>query len=150
MPIFRLCLFWPLILLVDRLSKVGYSPHPSELRRLYSENLALKAVNESLRKELHKARNKRTPMSFPTRFFQVYAYLLTRENKLFQDKFLGSSPATVKKWGTRLRHPFAKSKNQGGRPVIDEIIVEWVLKIKRGNPRYGRGYRKLYPGMIWH
>ncbi len=56
MPLLRLCLTWPLLLLVDQLSRIGYSPHPSELRRLYSENLALKAVNESLRKELHRAR----------------------------------------------------------------------------------------------
>ncbi len=30
----------------------------------------------------------------------------TRGNKLFQKKFLGSSPATVRVWATRFRHPF--------------------------------------------
>lgn len=133
----RFIIYWPLILLVDQLSRVGYSPHPSELRRLYSENLALKAVNETLRKELHKARNKRVPMSLSARLFQVYAYLLTRGNKLFQDKFLGSSLATIKKWTTRFRHPFAKPKKPVGRPPIDAVIVEWVLKIKRESPRFG-------------
>ncbi len=137
LPLLRLCLTWPLLLIVDQLSKIGYSPHPSELRRLYSENLALKAVNESLRKELHRARNKRAPMSLSTRLAQVYAYLLTRGNRLFQTKFLGSSPATVKTWTARLRHPFTKPKNPGGRPPVDALIVEWVLKIKRENPRFG-------------
>ncbi len=137
MTLFRFCLYWPLILLVDQLSKIGYSPHPNELRRLYSENLALKAVNESLRKELHKARNKRTPMTISTRLSQVYAYLLTRGNKLFIDKFLGSSPTTIKTWATRFRHPFTKQKKRMGRPPVDEVIVKWVLRIKRENPRFG-------------
>ncbi len=137
MLLFRLLIHWPLILLIDQLTKIGYSPHPSELRRLYSENLALKAVNESLRLELHKARNKRAPMSFQTRVSQIFAYLLTRGNKLFQDRFFGSSPSTIRKWATRFRHPFAKPKMPLGRPPVDEVIVEWVLRIKRENPRFG-------------
>lgn len=132
----RFILHWPLLLLVDKLSKVGYSPHPGELRRLYSENLALKGVNETLKKELHKARDKRASMSFGTRFTQVYAYLLNRGNKLFQDKYLGSSPATIGKWASRFRHPFSKPVNRGGRPIVDETIIEWVLRIKSENPRY--------------
>lgn len=133
----RFILHWPLLLLIDQLSKVGYSPHPSELRRLYSENLALKSVNETLKKELHKARNKRVPMTFRTRFAQVYAYLLNRGNKMFKDKYLGSSPATIGKWASRFRHPFIKPVNRGGRPIVDENIIEWVLRIKKGNPRFG-------------
>ncbi len=98
----RFLVYWPLLLIVDQLSRIGYSPHPTELRRLYSENLALKAINESLRKELHRARNKRAPMSVATHANQVLAYLLTRGNKLFTDSFLDSSPATVKTWATQL------------------------------------------------
>lgn len=137
MLFFRFIIYWPLILLIDKLSKIGYSPHPSELRRLYSENLALKAVNESLRMELHKARNKRAPLSISTRLSQVFAYLLTRGNKLFQDRFFGSSPSTIKTWASRFRHPFRKPNKRMGRPPIDEVIVEWVLRIKRENPRFG-------------
>ncbi len=133
----RFTIYWPLILLIDYLAKIGYSPHPSELRRLYSENLALKAVNESLRMELHKARSKRTPMSLRTRVSQVFAYLLTRGNMLFQKKFLGSSPSTIKTWATRFRHPFRKPKKKTGRPRVDAAIVELVLKIKKESPRFG-------------
>lgn len=74
----QLLVHWPLLLAVDAMTKIGSTPHPSELRRLYSENLALKAINESLRKELHRAQDKRKPLSFGTRASQVFAYLLTR------------------------------------------------------------------------
>jgi len=134
---FQLLIHWPLLLAVDALTKIGSTPHPSELRRLYAENLALKAVNESLRKELHRAQDKRKPLSFVTRASQVFAYLLTRGNKLFQDAFLGSSPATIKKWATRFRRPWARRKNPGGRPPVDPKIVEWVIKLKKENPRWG-------------
>ncbi len=60
----QLLVHWPLLLVVDALTKIGRTPHPSELRRLYTENLALKAVNEALRKELHRAQDKRKPLSF--------------------------------------------------------------------------------------
>jgi len=133
----QLLIHWPLLLAVDALTKIGNTQHPSELRRIYTENLALKAINESLRMELHKARNKRAPMSIRTRFFQVIAYLLTRGNKLFQDTYFGSDPATVKKWFNRFQHPFAKPKHRGGRPPIDEVIMRWVLQIKRDCPRFG-------------
>ncbi len=48
----RILAYWPLILLIDKLSVLGESRNPSEFRRLYTENLALKACNEALRKEL--------------------------------------------------------------------------------------------------
>ncbi len=67
---------------------------------------------------------------------QIFVYLLTRGNRLFTDSFLGSSPATVQNRSARLCHPFTKPKTPGGRPPVDAVIVEWVIKIKTENPRF--------------
>jgi len=136
-----LLIHWPMLIAVDALSKIGYKPHPSELRRLYSENLALKYVNEALVVELHKAQNKRVSLSIGTRASQVVAYLLTRGNKIFQKRYLGSGINTIKRWARRFKNPFKRSLKRVGRPNIDPLIVEWVLKIKRESPRMGS--RKL-------
>ena len=82
----RLLVHWPLLLAVDVLSKLGRTP---ELRRLYTENLTLKALNEVLRSELHRAQGKRKQLSRRSRVSQVFAYLLTRGNKLLQTSQLG-------------------------------------------------------------
>ena len=133
----RFFAYWPLLIAVDAMSKIGYTLHPSELRRLYSENIALKAVNEVLRGELHRKHGKRAPVPIKVRAAQVFAYLITRGNLLFQKRFLGAEKATIKKWAWRFRHPFSQRKPRGGRPPIDQKIVEWVLKLKRENPKFG-------------
>ncbi len=135
----RILAYWPLILLIDKLSAVGSQRHPNELRRLYSENLALKASNEALRKELRKLRNasgKGSEISVRARMQMVIGYLLNRENVRFQKRYLGASRTAVKKWVTRFRHPFAKPKRVG-RPPIDQALVNLILQIKRDNPRFG-------------
>ena len=133
----RILAYWPLILLIDKLSALGESRNPSEFRRLYAENLALKACNEALRKELRKAKGKRTAMPIRARALQVLGYLLNRNNVRFQKRYLGTCRSTVRIWTTRFRHPFRKPKNRGGRPPIDPKIVAMILQIKRDNPRFG-------------
>ena len=84
----RLLVHWPLLLAVDVLSKLGRTP---ELRRLYTENLTLKALNEVLRSELHRAQGKRKQLSRRSRVSQVFAYLLTRGTSCFRRRNLGKS-----------------------------------------------------------
>lgn len=78
MPVLRLCFTGPFVVAARSAFEDRPHPHPSELRRLYTENLALKAVNEVLRTELHRAQGKRKQGS------QVFAYLPTLGNELFQ------------------------------------------------------------------
>lgn len=136
----RILIYWPLILLIDKLSAVGSQHSPSELRRLYSENLALKASNEALRKELRKLRNasgKSQVTPVRARMLMVVGYLLNRGNVRFQKRYLGASRTAVRKWARRFRRPFTNAKKRVGRPPIDQALVDLILQIKSDNPRFG-------------
>ena len=88
---------------VDKISKLPRNSQPSDLERLYRENLALKAQLETVKREIKIKIGKRPPMSVRTRAAQVFAYLLNRGNKPFIKYYLSASRPTVKTWATRFR-----------------------------------------------
>ncbi|MGH7295324.1 MAG: helix-turn-helix domain-containing protein, partial [Polyangiaceae bacterium] len=143
-----------LITIADRISRLPRdtsAPEP-EAMRLYRENIALKAqldASERDRKQLEKEirkleeqakpkpaqKRKRRP-SIRTRASQVLAYVLTRGNEPFQRYFLTAPLGTISRWATRFR--FGRLKKDGGRPPVDEQIVELILTLKRENPAWGQ------------
>jgi putative transposase len=83
---------------VDKISKLPRNSQPSDLERLYRENLALKAQLETVKREIKIKIGKRPPISVRTRAAQVFAYLLNRGNKPFIKYYLSASRPTVKTW----------------------------------------------------
>lgn len=76
------------------------------------------------------------PVPMSTRAAQVFAYFLTRGDEPFQRYFLSASLRTIKRWATRFRS-LRRSVNTGGRPPLDEKVVEIILTLKRENRAWG-------------
>ncbi len=120
---------------VDRVSRLPRNTTMPEAARLYRENIALKAQLDALEAELAQ-RTEPAPTPMSTRAAQVFAYLLTRGDEPFQRYFLSASLRTIKRWATRFRS-LRRSVNTGGRPPLDEKVVELILTLKRENRAWG-------------
>ena len=120
---------------VDRVSRLPRNTTVPEAMRLYRENIALKAQLDALEAELAQ-RTKPAPVPMATRASQVFAYFLTRGDEPFQRYFISASLSTVKRWATRFRSLFRR-RNVGGRPPLDEKVVELITTLKRENPAWG-------------
>ncbi len=130
-------LFYHILLtLVDRVSRLPRDGAMPEAMRLYRENIALKAQLDVLEQLLARADGKRrVPLS--TRAAQVFAYLLTRGDQPFQRYYLSASIATLRRWATRFR-ALRRLGHRGGRPPVDEKVIELIVTLKRENPSWGQ------------
>lgn len=119
---------------VSRLPRGGVQP---EVERLLRENLALKAQVRALVLELKSERGSRPKVSLRTRAAQVFAYLLTRGDKAFQNYYLSASPTTIARWATRLRRRPWQNRGKGGRPPLAQEIKDLIIELKEANPLWG-------------
>lgn len=121
---------------VDRVSRLPRGAMMPEAARLYRENIALKAQLDAL--EFERARCF-APASAPmaTRASHVFAYFLTRGDDTFQRYFLSASRLTIQRWATRFRSLFRR-RNVGGRPPLEEKVVELIVTLKRENQAWGQ------------
>ena len=133
--------FHVLIRIADKISKLPRNSQPSDLERLYRENLALKTQIEAVRRELKIKGGPRPRVSVRTRAAQVFAYLITRGNRLFHKNCLSSSKGTVENWTAKFRRgpwPWNREqKSSGGRPSTADEIRELVIQLRTENPRWG-------------
>jgi hypothetical protein len=129
-----------LILVVDRISRLPRSGVQPEVGRILRENLALKAQIRALVLELKEARGTKPKVSLRAQAAAVFAFLLTRSDKTFQDYYLSASRKTLLQWATKLRRgPWPwRRKDVGGRPPLDEYIRELIVWLKTENPIYVR------------
>ena len=131
--------FHVLIRVVDRVSRLPRSGVQPEVERLLRENLALKAQVRALVLELKAERGARPKVSMRTRAAQVFAYLLTRGDKAFQNYYLSASRTTIERWATKLRRgprPW-RCRGKGGRPPLAQDIKDLIVKLKTENPLWG-------------
>jgi transposase InsO family protein len=124
-----------LLTTVDRVSRLPRNTTMPEAARLYRENIALKAQLDALEAELAQ-RTEPAPTPMTTRAAQAFAYLLTRGDEPFQRYFLSASLRTIKRWATRFRS-LRRHPDTGGRPPLDEKVVELILTLKRENRAWG-------------
>ena len=130
--------FYHLLLsLVDRVSRLPRDGVEPEAMRLYRENIALKAQIDVLNRclTLYQTKKGRKRVPLVTRAGQVLAFLLTRDNDVFQNYYLSASLQTIKRWLRRFRS--LDHRGPGGRPPTDARIVELVVTMKRENPAWG-------------
>ncbi|WP_426744653.1 helix-turn-helix domain-containing protein [Myxococcus faecalis] len=125
-----------LLTTVDRVSRLPRNTTMPEAARLYRENIALKAQFDALEAELAQ-RTEPAPTPMATRAAQVFAYLLTRGDEPFQRYFLSASLRTIRRWATRFRS-LRRRPATGGRPPLDEKVVELILTLKRENRAWGQ------------
>jgi transposase len=125
-----------LLTTVDRVSRLPRNTTMPEAARLYRENIALKAQLDALAAELAQ-RTDPAPTPMATRAAQVFAYLLTRGDEPFQRYFLSASLRTIRRWATRFR-TLRRRPDAGGRPPLDEKVVELILTLKRENRAWGQ------------
>lgn len=131
--------FHALVRVVDRVSRLPRSGVQPEVERLLRENLALKAQVRALVLELKSQRGARPKVSMRTRAAQVFAYLLTRGDKAFQNYYLSASRTTIARWATKLRRgPWPwRRRGKGGRPPLAQEIKDLIVKLKKDNPLWG-------------
>ena len=120
---------------VDRVSRLPRNTTMPEAMRLYRENIALKAQLDALEAELAQ-RTQPAPVPMATRASQVFAYFLTRGDEPFQRYFLSASLRTIQRWATRFRS-LRRRPNMGGRPPLDEKVIELIVTLKRENRAWG-------------
>jgi len=96
-------IFHILISLVDRISRLPRNSNPPEVMRLLRENIALKAQVRALVLELKASKGVQPRVSLRTRAAQVFAFLLTRGDKSFQNYYLSASRTTLERWATKFR-----------------------------------------------
>lgn len=134
-------LFYHLLLsLVDRVSRLPRdSSTMPEVMRLYRENVGLKAQIEALERHILFLEGKKKPqrVGLGLRAAQVFAYFLTRGNEPFQRYFLSAPLGTILRWATRFRS-LRRRLPVGGRPPLDDAIVQLILTLKRENPPWGQ------------
>jgi hypothetical protein len=132
-------LFYHLLLsLVDRVTRLPRDGVMPEAMRLYRENIALKAQIDALHLclRLHQKKVGRRRVPLAMRAAQVFAWLVTRRNDVFQHYYLSGSLRTIERWASRFRS-FWRRRHAGGRPPTDPKLVELVLTLKRENPLWG-------------
>jgi len=125
-----------LIVIVDRVSRLPRSGVQPEVERILRENLALEAQVRALVLELKSERGARPKVSLRTRAAQVFAYLLTRGDRAFQNYYLSASETTIARWATKLRRgPWPwRRRNLGGRPPLAQELKDLIVKLKTDNP----------------
>jgi len=119
--------FHALVRVVDRVSRLPRGGVQPEVERLLRENLALVL-------ELKAERGARPKVSMRTRAAQVFAYLLTRGDKAFQNYYLSASRTTIERWATRFRRGPWRRRGKGGRPPLAQDIKDLIVKLKKENP----------------
>ncbi len=131
--------FHALVRVVDRVSRLPRGGVQPEVERLLRENLALKAQIRALVLELKRERGSRPKVSLRTRAAQVFAYLLTRGDKAFQNYYLSASRTTIERWATKLRRgPWPwRRRGKGGRPPLAQELKDLIIKLKTENPLWG-------------
>jgi len=136
---FQFLVFHALVRVVDRVSRLPRSGVQPEIERLLRENLALKAQVRALVLELKSERGSRPKVSMRTRAAQVFAYLLTRGDKAFQNYYLSASKATIERWAAKLRRgPWPwRRKGKGGRPPLAQEIKDLIIEFKEASPLWG-------------
>jgi len=122
---------------VDRVSRLPRDMTVPEAMRLYRENIALKAQLDALERRLFlmEGKPKRVPLGL--RAAQVFAYLLTRGDEPFQRYCLSAPRTTIMRWATRFRS-LRRRLHPGGRPPLDETVVDLIVTLKRENPAWGQ------------
>ncbi len=135
---FQFLVFHGLVRVVDRVSRLPRGGVQPEVERLLRENLALKAQVRALVLELKRERGSRPKVSLRTRAAQVFAYLLTRGDKAFQNYYLSASRTTIERWATKLRRgPWPwRRRGKGGRPPLAQEVKDLIIKLKKENPLY--------------
>ena len=131
--------FHALVRLVECVSRLPRSGVQPEVERLLRENLALKAQVRTLVLELKSERGARPKVSMRTRAAQVFAYLLTRGDKAFQNYYLSASRTTIERWAAKFRRgPWPRRrKGKGGRPPLAPVLKALIVKLKAENPMWG-------------
>jgi transposase InsO family protein len=130
--------FYHLLLsFVDYVSGLPRDMMVPEAMRLYRENIALKAQLEALERHLVRVEATRKRVSLGVRAAQVFAHLLTRGDEPFQRYFLSAPRTTIMRWATRFRS-LRRRTLSGGRPPLDDTIVELIVTLKRENPPWGQ------------
>jgi len=131
--------FHILINAVDRVSRLPRSGVQPEVERILRENLALKAQVRALVLELKSERGSRPKVSLRTRAAQVFAYLLTRGDKAFQNYYLSASRTTIERWATKLRRgPWPwRRRGKDGRPSLAQEIKDLIIELKEASPLWG-------------
>ncbi|NNC02710.1 helix-turn-helix domain-containing protein [Corallococcus exiguus] len=124
-----------LLTTVDCVSRLPRNTTMPEAARLYREDIALKAQLDALEAEFAQ-RTEPAPTPMATRAAQVFAYLLTHGDEPFQRYFLSASLRTIKRWATRFRS-LRRRNDVGGRPPLDEKVVELIVTLKRENRAWG-------------
>ena len=137
--IFQFFIYHLLISVIDRISRLPRGSNPPEVMRILRENIALKAQVRALVLELKADRGSRPRVSMRTRAAQVFAYLLTRGDKSFQNYYLSASRTTLAKWATRFRRgPWRWRKGKRvGQPPLAQEIKDLIIELKRSNPLWG-------------
>ena len=135
---FQLVIFQLVIQTVDRITRLPRNSTPPEVMRILLENMALKAQVRALLLELKSAKGKRPKVSLLTRASQVFAFLLTRDDKAFQNYYLSASKNTLSRWASIFRRgPWPWRKKKLGRPPIAQDIKDLIIKFKNENPLWG-------------
>ena len=132
-------LYHLMIVVVDRITRLPRSGVQPEVERILRENLALKAQVRALVLELKSDRGTRPKVSLRTRAAQVFAYLLTRGDKAFQNYYLSTSRRTLAKWATTFRRgpwPWRRPRRTG-RPPLSQTIKNLIIRLKNENPIWG-------------
>ena len=109
---------------VSRLPRDGVMP---EAMRLYRENIALKAQIDALNRclTLYQTKKGRKRVPLVTRAGQVLAFLLTRNNDVFQNYYLSASLQTIKRWSSRFRSARSIAALAGARRPTRESWSWW-------------------------
>ena len=130
--------FYHLLLsLVDHVSGLPRNMMVPEAMRLYRENIALKAQLEALERHLVRVETKRKRVSLGIRAAQIFAYFLTRGDEPFQRYYLSAPRTTIMRWAMRFRS-LRRHALSGGRPSLDDDVVELIVTLKRENPAWGQ------------
>ncbi len=136
---FQLAVFHLIISTADRLSRLPRNSSPPEVMRILRENMALKAQVRALLLELKSEKGSHPKVSLATRAAQVFAFLLTRGDKAFQNYYLSASRTTISRWSAIFRRsPWTRNKKSNqGRPPLSQDIKALILRLKESNPVWG-------------